>query len=334
MHLTLAAWKKELPEFILLENVPRMRQRGAAILTELNLLLKKHEYQISTETHNFGHFGPLAQSRKRILILAKHRKKVPGGVYQPRKTEIKSVGKALHAVPLPGDPAAGPLHELPRMNWQTSLRLALISAGGDETTLEKVDIQRDYFLTACHWAPPNSRGPRDQRLYGPIPFCQQYRLRRSNKNDNSHPFTAAAVLPKQNKTASYYNSKSRRQGRYGVTKWNSHCPTICASGKYNNSSFAVADPRVPKPHKHTLPIIISLDGTWHRPFTLFEMAVLQGLAAPDSDFFLAGTAADQRRQIGNAVPPPSATAIGGALASALLRGAHDHFYLTNDIYWV
>jgi len=83
---------------------------------------------------------------------------------------------------------------------------------------------------------------------------------------------------------------------YGRLAWDSQCPTITGGfdsftrGRYGHPAS-------------------------DRPLTPREAARLQGF--PDSFVFL-GTRADIRRQIGNAVPPPLAWAIGTEIATALL----------------
>jgi DNA (cytosine-5)-methyltransferase 1 len=84
---------------------------------------------------------------------------------------------------------------------------------------------------------------------------------------------------------------------YGRLRWDGQCPTITGGfdsftrGRYGHPKF-------------------------DRPLTPREAARLQGF--PDSYVFC-GTRADIRSQIGNAVPPPLAQAVGEAIAS-ILRG--------------
>jgi DNA (cytosine-5)-methyltransferase 1 len=86
---------------------------------------------------------------------------------------------------------------------------------------------------------------------------------------------------------------------YGRLKWDGQCPTI--TGGFD--SFTRGR------YGHPLQ---------DRPLTPREAARLQGF--PD-DFVFAGTRADIRSQIGNAVPPPVAKAVGIAIAKSLL--VHD-----------
>ena len=83
-------------------------------------------------------------------------------------------------------------------------------------------------------------------------------------------------------------------------------------------------------------VIESLDGTWHRPFTTFEMAALQSLVEPEEQLELDGLS-DQawRERIGNAVPPDAAEAIAGVMARTLLLAKQgETFLLSHMPVWV
>src|SRR5690606_4881102 len=89
----------------------------------------------------------------------------------------------------------------------------------------------------------------------------------------------------------------------------------------------VADPRIPADHEQGVWVIISEDGTWHRPLTTYELAMLQGFPThmPDErPLQLAGTSQQRwRERIGNAVPPPAAEAIAEAMLLALVPSSVD-----------
>jgi hypothetical protein len=72
-----------------------------------------------------------------------------------------------------------------------------------------------------------------------------------------------------------------------------------------------------------VPVIVSEDGTWHRPLTTLELAALQGLPTrmPDgSPLRLPGESQSAWREwIGNAVPPPAAKAIAERMLVALVE---------------
>lgn len=115
---------------------------------------------------------------------------------------------------------------------------------------------------------------------------------------------------------------SPRNGTYGVQEWNKPGKTIVASSDVHAGAAAVADPRIPEPNDKGVYIIIAEDGTWHRPITTFEMAMLQGCPATFADgtpFELSGNSDSiWREHIGNMVPPPSSCAIGNAQLETLM----------------
>ncbi|MBE0467594.1 MAG: DNA cytosine methyltransferase [Candidatus Desulforudis sp.] len=108
----------------------------------------------------------------------------------------------------------------------------------------------------------------------------------------------------------------------------------------HSGSAAVADPRIPLDNERPdpPPIIISLDGTWHRPLTTLELAALQGFPTilPNGQpLTLAGRSDSRwRERIGNAVPPPAAKAIGDQILRALLLSAFGTWELGTTPLWV
>lgn len=123
-----------------------------------------------------------------------------------------------------------------------------------------------------------------------------------------------------------------RDGAYGILDWDATSPTIPGNFSIDNRPASVADPRqqappqsgaeIPADDTRGVWMIISEDGTWHRPITTFEMAMLQSLPAhfPDgTPLVLAGSSeAKWREHIGNMVPPASAEAIAGAMLETML----------------
>lgn len=133
---------------------------------------------------------------------------------------------------------------------------------------------------------------------------------------------------------------SPRAGAYGVLNWADPARTVTGSMSIDNAIAAVADPRKPPPF---LPVIIAADGTWHRPMTKLELALLQGMPARvDGKPLSLSTmrlpkgvirTSDQER-VGNAVPPPAARAIGEKMLTALAESALGAFSLSSDAVWV
>jgi site-specific DNA-cytosine methylase len=142
-----------------------------------------------------------------------------------------------------------------------------------------------------------------------------------------------------------------RSGTMGVQDWNKPGKTVIGSGDIHagavaigdtrlrcnsrpnlygsahvtssNEVAAVVDPGIPGDNERPdpPPIIISLDGHWHRPLTTLELAILQGLPlmVNGKPLRLAGKSdASWRERIGNMVPPGSAKAMGEVSLHALL----------------
>ncbi len=119
-----------------------------------------------------------------------------------------------------------------------------------------------------------------------------------------------------------------RGGAYGVADWAtpSHA-VIAASRAYQGQ--AVADPRIeelvgpPLDIKDPRPlhlIIRAADGTWHRPLTTLELAVLQSFpAGGEGDWLVLDGKSHQgwRQRIGNAVPVLAAEAIARSCLATL-----------------
>ncbi|WP_419783434.1 DNA cytosine methyltransferase [Maridesulfovibrio sp.] len=125
-------------------------------------------------------------------------------------------------------------------------------------------------------------------------------------------------------------------GHYGVVPWNSHCGAVIASARYDKGIGSVADIRMPKPNENMSCVIRALDGTWHRPFTTYELAALQGFVDPDQDFSLCGESHQSwRERIGNAVPPPAAQAIAEVMGQTLLLAwSGETFAMSSLPIWV
>ncbi|RXV64194.1 DNA cytosine methyltransferase [Burkholderia stabilis] len=125
-------------------------------------------------------------------------------------------------------------------------------------------------------------------------------------------------------------------GHYGVVGWDQPSGAVSAAAGHDNGRWSVADPRLPAATEKIIAIIRALDGTWHRPFTTLELAVLQSLAEPEEYLELDGLS-DQawRERIGNAVPPDAAEAIGEVMGTTLLLAeSGEAFQLSSTPVWV
>lgn len=139
--LWLEAFKDDPSPLIFFENVPRILTRGRHFLDQIVGLYQTYGYAVAVTTHDCGELGGLAQSRKRCLIVARHKEKVPPFMYEPPKRRLLGVGEVLDRMPLPGDPRAGVMHRMPALQWKTWVRLAFVEAGSDWRSLNKLNVE-------------------------------------------------------------------------------------------------------------------------------------------------------------------------------------------------
>ncbi len=127
-------------------------------------------------------------------------------------------------------------------------------------------------------------------------------------------------------------------GLFGVTRWESPSSAISGAASYDNGPWSVAEPRdcLPAAKDKLIAYIRAIDGTWHRPFTTYELAALQNLFEPGEAFELDGNSDTRWREtIGNAVPPASAKAIADVIGTTLLLAkVGQTFTLSSQPIWV
>lgn len=359
LKLVLEAFADDLPSLILLENVPRITSRGAGLLREIKNLLDSHGYLFHEGYHDCGEIGGLGQRRKRYLLIARNQAKMSAFVYQPPTRKLRTIGEVLNAIPMPDDPEMGPLHKLPRLQWKTWLRLALIPAGGDWRDLEKISPEQ-YLLEYVprgggawgvqKWNRPGNTVTGAAKVNGSN--AANIADPRLPNRDNRHPAVYQVVKWDETGpciTGSRFGSGapaigdprlgcSCRNGSYGVQKWDEPAKTVIGAGDVHAGTTAVADPRVPEDSDNGVWVIIAEDGTWHRPLTTLELAALQGFPVimPDGKpLVLAGNSdARWRERIGNAVPPPAAKAIADQMLHALLVSSKGEWALGYTGVWV
>lgn len=239
LTLMFEAWP-EGPRLVLMENVPRIRTRAAGTMKAVRSILRAHGYATHDSAHNLGELGGLAQNRQRLLLVGRHQKRVPTLLYQPVKRRVRSVGEVLGALPLPGDPAAGPLHRLPAIDPITALRLALIPAGGDWKDLP----------AQVHLPPELAAVIGKGKLSGRTPFNDVCRVIRWSE-------TAPCVTGGATPTAGgvtvadpRVSGKSQYTNNHAVIGWADPARTIAGQVQPGSGSQAVADPR---PVKECLP---------------------------------------------------------------------------------
>lgn len=261
------AWADDPVPLIVFENVPRLATRGRHLLDQINSLLGGFGYAVAETTHDCGELGGLAQSRKRFLLVARHVEKVPPFLYEPEKKSLRAVGDILGRMPLAGDiAAAGPMHRVPSLQWKTWVRLALVEAGGDWRSLNKLAIEDGYlrdlvivpayrsgYMGVHGW--DESMGTvagRSSPTNGAFSVADP-RYEASARWNYGQQFgvldwreTAGTITgqksPGQGKF-SVADPRGQSFGKYPVTDWDDHAGTVIAASTTGQGAFAVADPR-------------------------------------------------------------------------------------------
>lgn len=398
LFLTLEAFANDPPALVLLENVPRITSRGAGLLADVRKLLGAYGYVFAEGYHDCGELGGLAQRRRRYLLIARHPRKLPAFVYQPPRRRVRAIGEVLGPLALPDDPAGGPMHRLPRLQWRTWVRLALIPAGRDWRALNELAgaswhpnayrvvpwSEPAGTVTSAHAVSSTSGAAAvaDPRLghaprrgvFQVAPWdraCGAVVGSASVRGSNGVAAVADPRLPiSANRHRNMFRvlawdraagcvTGSDRVGKgapavadpriacrpwcgtHRILRWDEPAGTVTAAGDVHGQGAAcVADPRIPGDAERPdpPPVIVALDGTWHRPLTTYELAALQGFPLIMRDgrpLALAGQSHSRwRERIGNAVPPPAARAIGEVCLQALLPGRQGAWVLGATPIWV
>ncbi|MBN9568731.1 MAG: DNA cytosine methyltransferase [Alphaproteobacteria bacterium] len=233
--LALEAYKDDPVELFIFENVPRIMTRGRHLLDQIKALFASYGYIVNETTHDCGELGGLAQSRKRFLLVARHRAKVPNFLYEPRRKPLRGVGEVLDKLPLPGlvdadgVPVGGPMHRLPALQWRTWVRLAFVEAGSDWRSLNRLAVE-DGVL-------------RDYGIAPEVPlFNAAYNVKRwsdvggtvTSKNQPSSGATAVADPRVAENTYAGHSLK----------RWDGPAATITTQVAPGSSAQSVADPRI------------------------------------------------------------------------------------------
>lgn len=229
--LTLEAWADDPPELMIFENVPRIMTRGRHLLDQISALLGRYGYAVAETTHDCGEIGGLAQSRKRFLLVARHREKVPPFLYEPPKRSLRGVGEVLERMPPPGDPAAGPMHRVPTLQWRTWVRLAFVEAGSDWRSLNRLRVENghlsDYLiLPETAWQAGVMGVQRWDEAAGTI-------AGRSGPTNGA--FSVAD--PRRAAGASEYS-------QYGVLDWSETAGAVSGQSAAGGGKYSIADPRM------------------------------------------------------------------------------------------
>ena len=240
--LMLEAWGDDPPELILFENVPRIVQRSRALLDQIGALLRSYGYAVAETTHDCGEIGGLAQSRKRFLMVARHMEKVPPFLYEPAKKRLRAVGDVLGRMPLPGDPAGGPMHRIPRLHWKTWVRLAFVQAGADWRSLQSLAVEdgmlRDYLIV------PEDAEAWHRNVLGVKAWSEASGTITGNARANTGAFSVTDPRFEQ-------SAKWRDGQAYGVHAWGDSTGAIAGQQNPGQGAYSVADPRHIGPAKHS-----------------------------------------------------------------------------------
>ncbi len=267
MWLTLEAWAEDPPEFIILENVPRIATRGRHLLDRMTSLLSRYGYAVHESAHDCGELGELAQSRKRFLLVARHIEKVPPFLYEPRKRPLQAVGSVLGRMPMPSVELGGPMHRLPALQWKTWVRLAFVEAGADWRSLNKLAIEngnlRDYLIV------PEGTEAWHRGVLGVTPWEKPAATVTGNGRATTGRFAVAD--PRAAEGAAQYQ-------QYGVLNWTEHSGAVIGVKSPGQGTFSVADPRCtwsPDAHCNKFRIV-----PWDRPGGTVTGADRVGSGAP------------------------------------------------------
>jgi site-specific DNA-cytosine methylase len=271
VELAIDAWGDDPPALFILENVPRITARARAALDRARLLLELHGYVVAETVHDCGELGGLAQHRQRFLLVARHKRKIRPFLYEPDRRPVRGVGEVIGGLPMPDDPRGGPMHRLPRLQWKTWLRLALIEAGSDWRSLNKLDVvdgqvrglrlvpEVDWHagvLGVRRWEDPSvtitgeslpcngafsvadPRSPRklgSYQPYGVVPWSEPSGAVTCQAAPGAGPFTVADVSTSK---CAPYNDVWR------VVRWDEGAHAVTTGGTPSAGGQSVADPRV------------------------------------------------------------------------------------------
>lgn len=230
MWLALEAWADDPVEIFVFENVPLIGTRGRKLLDQIVALLQRYGYATAETTHDCGELGGLAQSRKRFLLVARHMEKVPPFLYEPDKRPLQAVGDVLGRMPLPGDPAGGPMHRIPQLQWKTWTRLALVTAGSDWRSLQKLavvdGVLRDYLIV------PEARNG----VLGVNAWDQHTGTIAGQNLPTNGAYSVAD--PRFTQSARWHDGQA-----YGVHRWEDTSGAIAGQQNPGQGVYSVADPR-------------------------------------------------------------------------------------------
>ncbi|MDF2499355.1 MAG: cytosine methyltransferase [Anaerosporomusa subterranea] len=287
VQLALEAFEFDPIDIFLFENVPGIRTRGKKLLEEIRRLFKYHGYLTADkkdEIYNCGELGGLGQNRNRYLFMTRHPKKVPAFVYKPPKLPLKTIGDVIGSLPSPNDPAGGPMHQLPKLQWKTWVRLALIKAGGDWRDLRDIKpeqyrimhVPRNSSFGVMDWNKPSSTitgnvrtgGSTSAAISDPCMSLSRenthkaiYKVSRyeepANTVTGAHgPNNGAIVIP----DPMLKSCKGKHPSVYKICRIDETSPCVTGT-KFGSGALAISDPSLGcKPRNGTLGV-----QAWNEP---------------------------------------------------------------------
>jgi site-specific DNA-cytosine methylase len=132
---------------------------------------------------------------------------------------VRACGEVIGPMPLPEDPAGGPMHKLPRLSWLNWIRLSLIPAGGDWRDLKDV-------------------------LADGQPRREVFRRHHVGKWEEPIATVAGSGSNGPSAVADPRLTCTPRAGCYGVLDWGEPSRTVIGKTSIDHGPFCVADPRV------------------------------------------------------------------------------------------
>lgn len=234
LFLVLETWADNPPDLILLENVPRIQQRGRALLDLLNRTLRAYGYAVAETTHDCGELGGLGQTRKRFLLVARRIATCPAYLYEPVKHPLKSIGSIIESLPLPSSSDAGPMHQVPKLTEKTWIRLAMIRAGKDWKDLKERWAEGKWAIVPAE--PVTHRSGKR--------FNNVFRLVRWDEpcpavTGGAHPSSGALSVSDPRVEGAGW-----RNGVMGVQPDGEPATTVTGMARPSTGAFSVADPRL------------------------------------------------------------------------------------------
>ncbi len=230
LALSLQAFADDPPSLILFENVPRIQTRGRELLDTIAALLRSHGYAVAETVHDCGVIGGLAQHRRRFLMVARHTAKVEPFLYEPPARRVRGIGEVIGELPLPDDPRAGPMHRLPRLEWRTWVRLALIEAGKDWRCLRDLEVVDGYLRDLA-------LVPLDTDWHSGVLGVRGWREAAGTVTGRSLPGNGAhSVADPRTPDHGAYQT-------YGVRRWTDASAVVTGEAAPGAGPYSVADPR-------------------------------------------------------------------------------------------